>query len=113
MSDKNKITPIAGPIFEREALDVSVVKQANDARLAEHSLTLKEACVHYRAAIGWYVVMAGFDPQLVGTLVAIPRFQHDFGVGLPDGSFVVQAKWQSAFNLGVPVGQVLGAFGIG
>ena len=37
----------------------------------------------------------------------------DFGVPLPNGSFVVQAKWQSAFNLGVPVGQVVGSFGVG
>ena len=48
--------------------------------------------------------MAGFDPQLVGTLIAILRFHHEFGVELADGSFVVLAKWQWAFILGVPVG---------
>jgi SP family general alpha glucoside:H+ symporter-like MFS transporter len=57
--------------------------------------------------------MAGFDPQLVGTLIAIPRFQQDFGVQLADGSFVVQAQWQSAFNLSVPVGQVICSFSVG
>ncbi|KAL6908626.1 general substrate transporter [Trichoderma evansii] len=72
--------------------DVAIAKQAQDARAIEHSLTLKE---------------------LIGTLIAIPRFQHDFGVELADGTFVVEAKWQSAFNLGVPVGQVLGSFGVG
>lgn len=121
MTDENKISPAEEVVYDidRQVIDVSIAKQANDARLAEHNLTLKEACIHYRAAIGWSflfslgVVMAGFDPQLVGTLVAIPQFQHDFGVELADGSFVVQAQWQSAFNLGVPVGQVLGAFGIG
>jgi len=99
--------------------DVAVVKGARDARNVEHNLSLKDAFTAYRPAIGWAfvfslgVIMAGFDPQLVGTLIAIPRFQHDFGVQLPDGSFVVQAKWQSAFNLGVPVGQVVGAFSVG
>ncbi|KAI5462783.1 general substrate transporter [Mariannaea sp. PMI_226] len=99
--------------------DITIIKQARDAATTEHNLTLKEAFVSYRAAIGWSfvfslgVIMAGFDPQLVGTLIAIPAFQHDFGVELKDGSFVVEAQWQSAFNLGVPVGQCLGAFGVG
>lgn len=99
--------------------DVITLKGAKDARFVEHNLSLKDAFTAYRPAIGWAfvfslgVIMAGFDPQLVGTLIAIPQFQHDFGVKLPEGSFVVQAKWQSAFNLGVPVGQVLGAFSIG
>lgn len=90
-----------------------------EARTTEHSLSLRDVFRYYRPAIGWSflfslgVIMAGFDPQLVGTLIAIPRFQHDFGVQLGDGSFVVQAQWQSAFNLGVPVGQVLGSFFIG
>ena len=80
--------------------DLTVVKGARDARNVEHNLSLKDAFTAYRPAIGWAfvfslgVIMAGFDPQLVGTLIAIPRFQHDFGVELADGSFVVQAKWQ-------------------
>ena len=53
--------------------------------------------------------MAGFDPKLVGSLVAIPTFQQTFGVKLSGDSFVIQAQWQSEFNLGVPVGQVLGS----
>ena len=58
------------------------------------------------------VITAGFDPQLIGTLIAIPAFQEKFGEPYED-SYVVQAKWQSAFNLGVPVGQVVGSFAAG
>jgi SP family general alpha glucoside:H+ symporter-like MFS transporter len=74
--------------------DVTTVKGARDARAVEHNISLKDAFTAYRPAIGWAflfslgVIMAGFDPQLVGTLIAIPRFQHDFGVELPDGSSV-------------------------
>ncbi|KAB5526271.1 maltose permease [Coniochaeta sp. 2T2.1] len=113
------IAPAGNADFSADGGEVALAKKVNEARIAEHSLSLRDAFTQYRAAIGWSfvfslgVIMAGFDPQLVGTLIAIPRFQHDFGVRLPDGSFVVQAQWQSAFNLGVPVGQVLGAFGIG
>jgi hypothetical protein len=75
--------------------EVVLAQKAIDARTTEHSLTLRDAFRYYRPAIGWSflfslgVIMAGFDPQLVGTLIAIPRFQHDFGVQLPDRSFVV------------------------
>ncbi len=94
------------------------VERARDATLVEHTLTVKDAFKLYRPAIGWSflfslgVIMAGFDPQIISTLVAIPRFQRDFGNPF-EGSYLIPAKWQSAFNLGVPVGQVLGSFGAG
>ena len=99
--------------------DVFILEQAQQAAAQQHELTLREAFKLYRPAIGWSflfsmgVIMAGFDPQLVGTLVAIPTFQKTFGKQLSDGSYVVEAQWQSAFNLGVPVGQVIGAIGVG
>lgn len=120
MGDEKK-EPIADPIFASDTVvaEVLLTQKVQDARTTEHELSIKDTFRYYRPAIGWSflfslgVIMAGFDPQLVGTLIAIPRFQHDFGVQLPDGSFVVQAQWQSAFNLGVPVGQVIGSFGVG
>lgn len=54
------------------------------------------------------VVIAGFDPQLIGTLIAVPAFRKDFGESI-DGSYYIAASWQSWFNLAVPVGQVAGA----
>lgn len=116
-TEKNHVVDSAAYDFSKG--DVLAVSQARDAAIAQHDLTLKQALKYYRPAIGWSflfslgVIMAGFDPQLVGTLVAIPTFQKQFGVELADGSYVVQAKWQSAFNLGVPVGQVIGSLGVG
>lgn len=94
--------------------------QAEEATAAEHALSIKDAIRLYTPAIFWSllfalgVVVAGFDPQIVGTLVAIPQFQQNFG-GYDDsyGGYIVKAQWQSAFNLGVPVGSVIGALGIG
>ncbi|KAK5129283.1 hypothetical protein LTR04_005098, partial [Oleoguttula sp. CCFEE 6159] len=97
----------------------ATLEKARDATEQEHALSIREAFRLYRPAIGWSflfslgVIMAGFDPQLVGTLIAIPQFQQSFGVQLEDGSYAVQAQWQSAFNLGVPVGQVVGSIGAG
>lgn len=99
--------------------EVLTLSQARQAVETQHDLSLRDALKYYRPAIGWSflfslgVIMAGFDPQLVGTLVAIPTFQKQFGQQLADGSYVVAAQWQSAFNLGVPVGQVVGSIGVG
>jgi SP family general alpha glucoside:H+ symporter-like MFS transporter len=94
--------------------------QAEEATAAEHALSIKDAIKLYTPAIFWSllfslgVVVAGFDPQIVGTLVAIPQFQQNFGeFDESYGGYIVQAQWQSAFNLGVPVGSVIGALGIG
>ena len=98
--------------------ELLTAERAREATAAEHSLGVREAFRLYSPAIGWSflfsmgVITAGFDPQLVGTLVAIPSFQRDFGRPYQD-SYVVEAKWQSAFNLGVPIGQVVGSFGAG
>lgn len=107
---------------EQEVYDATeralTAERARDATLVEHTLTVKDAFRLYRPAISWSflfslgVIMAGFDPQIISTLVAIPRFQRDFG-NLYNGSYLIPAKWQSAFNLGVPVGQVLGSFSAG
>lgn len=119
MNKDMNITASGKPEADIATGDVTIVKGARDARNVEHNLSVRDAFTAYRPAIGWAfvfslgVIMAGFDPQLVGTLIAMPRFHHDFGIELPDGSYVVQAKWQSAFNLSVPVGQVLGAFSVG
>lgn len=117
MESHNKIT-----LTEQEACNetdaVLTAERARDATLAEHALTVRDAFTLYKPAIGWSflfslgVIMAGFDPQVISTLVAIPRFQKDFGNPFND-AYLIPAKWQSAFNLGVPVGQVVGSFGAG
>jgi MFS transporter, SP family, general alpha glucoside:H+ symporter len=120
MEDHHKSPEVTGHVAGDSAKgDITAVEHAQLAGRDQHNLTLREALKYYRPAIGWSflfslgVIMAGFDPQLVGSLVAIPTFQRTFGNQLPDGSFVIEAQWQSAFNLGVPVGQVLGALGVG
>ncbi|KAL2831395.1 MFS alpha-glucoside transporter [Aspergillus cavernicola] len=98
---------------------VDSVNRSRNATAVEHSMTLIDACRGFWPAILWScmfslgVVMAGFDPQLVGSLIAIPEFQRDFGVQTKDGDWDIQAKWQSAFNLTSPLGAVFGSYMIG
>ncbi|KAK4984081.1 hypothetical protein LTR66_005852 [Elasticomyces elasticus] len=116
------VEKIGAPVTQEQSVKqgqvFSTSAAAQDAVAAEHSYTVREAFFLFRPAIGWCflfslgVVMAGFDPQLVGTLVAIPTFQKDFGEPYND-AYLVPAQWQSAFNLGVPIGQLVGAYFVG
>jgi SP family general alpha glucoside:H+ symporter-like MFS transporter len=98
--DDDKKAPIGESISPPDAVlgEVVLTQNVKVARTTEDELSIKDTFRYYRPAIGWAflfslgVIMAGFDPQLVGTLIAIPRIQHDFGVQLADGSFVVQAQ---------------------
>lgn len=54
----------------------------------------------------WLVLLASFENQAAGIVIGIPEFRKDFGHPFTgaDGStsYVVDAKWQSAFQ-GAPV----------
>jgi hypothetical protein len=40
-----------------------------------------------------------FDPQLIGQLIATPKFQKDFGNAYEDG-YIIAAPWQTGLNMG-------------
>lgn len=58
---------------------------AAEAVYQEHTLTFWEAIKLYPTAVGWSlfvsigVIMLAFDPQIVGSMYAMPQFQKDFG----------------------------------
>ena len=89
--------------------------EARKAFEAEHALSFKRSVALYPKAVGWSlffslgVVMAAFDPQLLGNLYATPAFQKDFGYDYK-GSYIISAPWQTGLSMGSPIGQVVGAF---
>nr|SIP56044.1 putative Sugar Porter [Yarrowia galli] len=50
---------------------------------------------------------------MVPSFYALPLFQRKYGVQLPNGDWTIEAKWQTAFQVGVPVGRIVGALGVG
>ncbi|RYP19664.1 hypothetical protein DL765_003257 [Monosporascus sp. GIB2] len=52
--------------------------------------------------------MLAFDPQIVGSMYAMPQFQKDFGYE-HNGEYVIPASWQTGLSMGSPLGQLLGA----
>ncbi|KAM0724202.1 hypothetical protein Q7P37_000084 [Cladosporium fusiforme] len=90
-------------------------EEARQGTEHEHRLSLMEALRLYPTAVGWSiyfslgVIMASFDPQLLGNLYATPAFQRDFGY-LYNGEWIISAPWQTGLSMGSPIGQVVGAF---
>ncbi|KAI1624125.1 hypothetical protein EDD37DRAFT_630235 [Exophiala viscosa] len=115
---EHKSPDLVQQVLSRTQGDVVNLQQARDATAIEHTLSIKQALRVYAPAIIWVMlfsmgnVMVGFDPQLTGTLIAIPQFQRQYG-HLFEGAYVVKAQWQSAFNLGAPLGAIIGSYFIG
>jgi SP family general alpha glucoside:H+ symporter-like MFS transporter len=65
----------------------------------------------------WVILLVSFENQASGNIIGIPEFRKDFGHEFvsKDGtlSYVIDAKWQSAFQ-GAPVASaIVGALGCG
>lgn len=53
----------------------------------------------------WTTLLVSFENQASGNVLGIPEFRKDFG-GYYEGSYVLSAKWQSAFS-GAPLASAL------
>ncbi|KAL6246847.1 hypothetical protein RBB50_006154 [Rhinocladiella similis] len=94
--------------------DETIHDKAQAATEHEKRSKFLEAIRLYPTAVAWSmyfslgILMASFDPQLVGNLFAIPAFQRDFGYKFHDG-YIISAPWQTGLMMGSPIGQVVGA----
>ncbi|TVY42649.1 Maltose permease [Lachnellula subtilissima] len=89
-------------------------EESRRATELEHRMSFKQGLKLYPKALGWSsffslgIIMASFDPQLLGSLYATPAFQKDFGI-LFNGGYIITASWQTALGMGNPLGQIVGA----
>ncbi|KAL0933855.1 Maltose permease MAL31-like protein 2 [Colletotrichum truncatum] len=91
---------------------------ANLGNQEEHELGKWESLRKYPKAsfwcvyAVWCVLVLSFENQAGGSILSIPEFRKDFG-HFYNGDYVLDTKWQSAFN-GAPVASaVVGALGSG
>lgn len=101
----------------------NVEELENTARITEHidkNMSKYTAIKKYPYAcfcimsMVFTLILSSFESQAGGVVISISQFRKDFGELQSDGSYVISAKWQSAFS-GVPlaaqiVGQWFGAF---
>nr|SIP56042.1 putative Sugar Porter [Yarrowia galli] len=78
-----------------------------------HTLVVFRKCIFWSLVMCFVIVMDGYDGFLIPSFYAVPAFQKNFGVQLPDGSWTIQAKWQTAYMVGAPIGRIVGALGVG
>nr|SIP56036.1 putative Sugar Porter [Yarrowia yakushimensis] len=84
----------------------------------EKDLSLWETMKIYRWATFWSfvmcctIIMDGYDGNMVPSFYALPVFQKKYGVQLPSGDWTIEAKWQTAFLVGVPIGRIIGGLGV-
>ncbi|KAF9880507.1 hypothetical protein CkaCkLH20_02461 [Colletotrichum karsti] len=91
---------------------------ANLGNAEEHDLGKWESFRKYPKAsfwciyAVWCVLVLSFENQAGGSILSIPEFRKDFG-HFYNGEYVLDTKWQGAFN-GAPVASaVIGALGSG
>ncbi|KAF3394167.1 Alpha-glucosides permease MPH3 [Penicillium rolfsii] len=80
----------------------------------EHGQHFWEAMRLYWPAIGWGLfmnlatVLKGMDGGIVKSLVGLDVFKHTYGYEY-EGSYILAAKWLSAFNYANLIGGIIGA----
>jgi len=94
--------------------------QAMDAETAEHDMGVVQAVKAYPMAALWAfimsctIIMEAYCVFLMGNFIALPAFEKEFGIPLthpdpdrPHGK-IIAASWQSALQMGGPVGAIIG-----
>ncbi|KEY74987.1 hypothetical protein S7711_01333 [Stachybotrys chartarum IBT 7711] len=90
---------------------------AIEAEAAEHNMGVLEAVKQYPMATFWAfvmsftIVMESYCLFLIGSFLALPAFQEEYGVfNDADGEWVIVNSWQSALQMGGPLGAIIGVF---
>ncbi|OCL03233.1 MFS sugar transporter-like protein [Glonium stellatum] len=77
-----------------------------------------KAVIEYRKALLWAsfvalsAIMWGYDVLVGAGLLSSPKFRQDFGYDY-NGQWVLQAKWQIAFNTASSIGGLVGCLAMG
>lgn len=88
---------------------------AIEAENAEHRLGVIAAVKGYPMAATWAfiisctIIMEAYCVFLMGNFVALPAFAEEYGVWSDkDQEWVIETKWQSALQMGGPIGAIIG-----
>jgi SP family general alpha glucoside:H+ symporter-like MFS transporter len=110
-------TTHADHVFPSDEKTVSADRAgAIEAENAEHNMGVIEAVKAYPMATFWAfvmsftIVMESYCVFLAGNFLALPAFQNDYGVPNREkpGEYVVVTQWQSALQVGGPIGAIIG-----
>ncbi|KAF9873328.1 MFS maltose [Colletotrichum karsti] len=89
-------------------------KDAIEAEQAEHNMGVLEAVKLYPMASLWAfimsttIIMESYCVFLMGAFVAMDEFKSQYGVLDKKGEYQIEASWQSALQVGGPLGAIIG-----
>ncbi|VUC31640.1 unnamed protein product [Clonostachys rosea] len=88
---------------------------AIEAENAEHDMGVLQAVREYPMATLWAfimsctIIMESYCVFLMGNFLALPRFKENYGLfDEASGEYVVVTSWQSALQMGGPIGAIIG-----
>ncbi|KAJ6049435.1 hypothetical protein N7444_006151 [Penicillium canescens] len=94
---------------------IDIKKPEYPGQTLAHDMSLKEALRNYRKAMLYCLffcfsaILWGYDMQVSGGLLAAPEFRAVFGYTQPDGTTILPARWQAAFNTVATIGGMIGS----
>ncbi|KAH7166502.1 general substrate transporter [Dactylonectria macrodidyma] len=112
--DPNTTNVVAEKDEEAYVAPDDILKGAQQATDAEHSMTLMEGIRKYPKACLWSVlfssalIMEGFDKAFVTSFFAFPPFQERYGELQETGDYQVPADILAGVSNGVSAGQIIG-----
>jgi len=89
---------------------------AMEAENAEHNMTVLQAVKAYPMACLWAfimsstIIMEAYCVFLMGSFIALPAFRQEYGIPDGSGGMVIETSWQSALQMGGPLGALIGVF---
>ncbi|WWC63759.1 uncharacterized protein I303_106364 [Kwoniella dejecticola CBS 10117] len=111
--EQEKVAPaVAVARIDNETLEL--IQKAQEADLADHQLTIRQALSKYKKAVFWAMllstslIMEGFDLIIITSFYGQTQFQQRFGELQPDGTKIITASWQSILSNMSLVGQLIG-----
>ncbi|KAK1453494.1 sugar porter family MFS transporter [Colletotrichum paranaense] len=99
--------------LDEKALPSSYKADAIEAEQAEHNMGVLEAVKAYPMASLWAfimsttIIMESYCVFLMGAFVAMDEFKDAYGVDTDEGK-AIEASWQSALQMGGPLGAIIG-----
>lgn len=94
-------------------LDISNNAKNNEAE--EKNMTLLEGLKKFPKAAAWSIVlssaiiMEGYDTTLIASFFGFPAFKEKYGE-YSDGTYEIPARWQTAIQMSVNIGEIIGLF---
>ncbi|KAH6665293.1 putative sugar transporter [Plectosphaerella plurivora] len=107
-------SPVEHAYVDEKTHDSNFKRDAIEAENAEHNLGVLQAVREYPMAATWAfvmsctIIMESYCVFLMGNFVALEAFCKAYGIQDAKGKWTLTSEWQSALQMGGPIGAIIG-----